>query len=47
MVFDDYGFRQCDGITRIVEEARAMKDCIAVYNLNGHAILVKAAAPKC
>lgn len=41
IVFDDYGFVGCDGVTRYVDELRARPDIIFVNNLNGHAILVK------
>lgn len=41
IVFDDYGFYQCDGITRLVNDLRKDKTWIFVYNLNGHAILIK------
>ncbi len=41
MVFDDYGFDGCDGITKYVEEQMLDKDRLVIYNLNGHAIIVK------
>lgn len=41
VVFDDYGFEGCDGVTRFVNEERNRKDGIVIHNLNGHAILVK------
>lgn len=41
MVFDDYGFSRTDGITRVVEEAGRRRDCAAIYNLNGHAVMIK------
>lgn len=41
VVFDDYGFSTCDGITRLVEEWRQNPHCLLIHNLNGHAILVK------
>lgn len=41
MVYDDYGFQGCDGITRYVEEQMALNDRIVVHNLNGHAIILK------
>lgn len=41
VVFDDYGFKGCDGITRFVNEERSKKDRIVIHNLNGHAILIK------
>lgn len=42
MVFDDYGFWGCEGVTQAVNEIRAdAKDAFFVHNLNGHAILYK------
>jgi O-methyltransferase len=44
VVFDDYGFRGCVGITLLAEELRARQDLVFVHNANGHAILVKTKA---
>lgn len=41
IVFDDYGFHYCDGITRFVNEQKGKSDRIVLHNLNGHAIIVK------
>jgi len=41
VVYDDYGFRGCDGITRYVNEQISCKDRFVLHNLNGHAIVVK------
>ncbi len=41
IVFDDYGFQGCDGVTRFVNEERQKKDRLIVHNLNGHAIMIK------
>ena len=41
VVFDDFGFEACDGITHFVNEERSRKDRIIVHNLNGHAVLIK------
>ncbi len=41
IVFDDYGFKGCDGITRYVDEQMMIKDRIVLYNLNGHAVILK------
>ncbi len=41
VVFDDYGFLTCSGITNLVEEQRAIGDRITIHNLNGHGILIK------
>ncbi|MGX1786693.1 TylF/MycF/NovP-related O-methyltransferase [Bosea sp. NPDC055332] len=41
IVFDDYGFVGCDGVTRCVDELRARDDLTYVHNINGHALLIK------
>jgi len=41
VVFDDYGFPGCVGITTLVEQLRTREDLVFIHNLNGHAILVK------
>ncbi|MEE2700251.1 MAG: TylF/MycF/NovP-related O-methyltransferase [Bacteroidota bacterium] len=41
IVFDDYGFSSCDGITKYVNEQMHRKDRLVFHNLNGHAIFVK------
>jgi len=41
IVFDDYGFRYCEGVTKYVEELRGLPDRLLIHNLNGHAILIK------
>ena len=41
VVYDDYGYHACDGITKHVEEQMDMEDRIVLYNLNGHAIVMK------
>jgi O-methyltransferase len=41
MIFDDYGFYGCEGVTKICDELRKEKDLLFVHNLNGHAILIK------
>ncbi len=41
IVFDDFGFSTCDGVTRFVNEERNKKDRLVIHNLNGHAILIK------
>jgi O-methyltransferase len=43
VVFDDYGFHSCVGITRFVNEERTRPDRLVVHNLNGHAIVIKMA----
>lgn len=41
IVFDDYGFHTTTGVTTLVNELRNMPDRVVIYNLNGHAIVVK------
>lgn len=41
IVYDDYGFFGCDGITRHVEEQLPCTDRMIIHNLNGHAVVVK------
>lgn len=43
IVFDDYGFRGCEGITRLVNELKDVDDFLMIHNLNGHAIFIKRA----
>lgn len=44
IVYDDYGFPTCAGITRHVDEQRSLSDRVVIHNLNGHAIVVKTAS---
>lgn len=41
IVFDDYGFRGTDGITKFVNSEQNNPGLICIYNLNGHGIFVK------
>jgi O-methyltransferase len=41
VVFDDYGFPACPGVTKFVDEQRLLDDRLVVHNLNGHGIVVK------
>jgi O-methyltransferase len=41
IVFDDYGFYQCGGVARYVDELRMQGDCLVIHNLNGHALCIK------
>lgn len=41
IVYDDYGFNTCDGVTRFVNEERLKENRIIIYNLNGHAVEIK------
>ncbi len=43
IVFDDYGFSGCEGVTKLVNELRGREGLRFVHNLNGHALLVKLA----
>ena len=45
VVFDDYGFYSCGGVTRLVNAMRDLPDRLVIYNLNAHAIVIKLAAP--
>jgi O-methyltransferase len=42
VVYDDYGFKNCDGITKFVNAQIGETDRLVLHNLNGHAIVVKA-----
>ncbi|KYK30457.1 MAG: methyltransferase [Thermoplasmatales archaeon SG8-52-3] len=41
IVYDDYGFEGCIGITKFVNEERKKSDRIVIHNLNGHAVVIK------
>ena len=41
VVYDDYGFKGCEGITKFVNEQAGEDDRLVLHNLNGHAIVVK------
>lgn len=41
IVFDDYGFPSCSGITKFINEIKNDNDKILIYNLTGQAILIK------
>jgi O-methyltransferase len=41
IVYDDYGFHSCSGITRFVNEERMKQDRLVIHNLNGHAVVIK------
>jgi O-methyltransferase len=43
VVYDDYGFSPCDGVTRYVNEMVNLAGSITIQNLNGHAVVVKTA----
>lgn len=44
VVFDDFGFIQCDGVRRLVAELDGTPGLLMFQNLNGHAVAVKASA---
>lgn len=41
VIYDDFGFKGCDGIAKYVEEQMPFKDRIVIHNLNGHAVILK------
>jgi len=41
VIFDDYGFPACPGITQLVDEQRMREDRLVLHNLNGHGVIVK------
>ncbi len=41
IVFDDYGFRGCVGVTKYVEEQALNDNMLFIHNLNGHGIIIK------
>ncbi len=41
VVFDDYGFYGCEGVTALIHELRSRTDGVTVGNLNGHAVIVR------
>jgi len=44
VVYDDYGFSACEGITRYVNEQVGQTDRLVLHNLNGRAIVIKTSA---
>ena len=41
VIFDDYGFYSCAGVTRFVDAMRGQPDRLVLYNVNGHGIVIK------
>jgi O-methyltransferase len=41
IIYDDYGNQRCKGITKFINEEILKKDRIVIYNLNGHAVVIK------
>ncbi|HMI20880.1 MAG TPA: TylF/MycF/NovP-related O-methyltransferase [Sphingomonas sp.] len=46
VIYDDYGFATCDGITRLVNERYVHDGAVTLHNLNGHAVVIKTAGAK-
>jgi len=44
IIFDDYGFFGCEGVTRYCEELKQRPEFKIIHNLNGHAIFIKTTA---
>jgi O-methyltransferase len=44
VIFDDFGFSCCDGITELVHELTGGSDRRVFHNLNGHAVIMKCTA---
>lgn len=43
VIFDDFGFRNTQGVTSFVESQRNKSDRLVIHNLNGHGIIIKIA----
>jgi O-methyltransferase len=41
VVFDDYGFAACEGVTELVNDLSELPNLIMLHNINGHAVFVK------
>jgi len=41
VIFDDYGFHDCEGVTRFVDEVASRPDVMFVHNLNGHGVVLR------
>jgi O-methyltransferase len=41
IVYDDYGFTTCEGVTKLVNERLQGTGALTLHNLNGHAVVVK------
>lgn len=41
VVFDDYGFLGCEGVSRLVHEVQSRPGLVTIANANGHAVVVK------
>lgn len=43
IVYDDYGFYGCEGVTEYVESIACHPELTFIHNLNGHAVLIRTA----
>lgn len=43
VIFDDYGFLRCEGVTKLIDEL-SLKNGVKMYNLNGQAVIIKHSA---
>jgi O-methyltransferase len=41
LVYDDYGFYGCEGVTALGNEEFGKADRVMIHNLNGHGVLIK------
>ena len=41
IIFDDYGFFGCEGVTAFCDEFRCRNEFRFIHNLNGHAVFIK------
>lgn len=41
LIFDDYGFFGCEGVTKYCDEFRENSKFRFIHNLNGHAVFIK------
>jgi O-methyltransferase len=41
IVYDDYGFQECDGIKNLVNEQAVLPGGLWLHNLNGHAVAIR------
>lgn len=41
IIYDDYGFPTCEGVTSLVNERLQGPEAITIHNLNGHAVVIK------
>ena len=41
IIYDDYGTESTIGVTRLVDEQQGLADRLTIYNINGHALVIK------